>query len=249
MIYIDKRKGSGELRHHFPLAYKTKVIEMPAADFKFRGLGPGDKNIWIGVERKALGDMIQSMRDGRLAGFQLPKIMIAFQYRFIVIEGNYTIDKAGFIGVWRKGRGQVPFTLGRSPNYFRYAELDKFCQTITQLTGTVILRSGNKAETVAIVCNRYDWFQKSWEKHESLRVTYKAAPPPRRIRRPGPVARFAAELTSIKWVLADRVALEFGSVLEMVSAPVARWERIEGIGEIKAHQAWAELRGEKVRKR
>ena len=231
---------------------------MPSADFKFRGQGPGGVWFFIGIERKTLADMLQSMRDGRLAGFQLPRLMVAFKHRYIIVEGNYTIDDNGFIAVWRRGKGLVPFTLGNSPNNFRYAELDKFCQTITELAGVVIIRSNNKRETAAIVCNRFDWYQKPWEKHESLRVTYKAAPPPRRLRRPGVAARFAAELLSIKWVLADRLAAEFSSVLDMVGAPAPRkmpkqlrerWEGIEGIGKVKAAQAWAELRGEQVRMR
>jgi len=250
MIYIDKRVGSGELKRYFPLAYKTRLIEMPAADFKFRGLGPGDVKLWVGIERKALGDMLQSMRDGRLAGFQLPKMMAAFKYRFIIIEGSYQIDKDGFIAVWRRKKGLVPFKLGEdTQQYFRYAELDKFCQTITQLSGTVILRSNSKQETAAIVCNRYDWFQKRWKEHKSLQVGYEPPPPPRRLMRPGVVAQWAAKLYSIKWVLAARVEEEFDTVFEMVNAPVERWEKVKGIGKLKAAQAYAELRGEKVRVR
>jgi len=67
--------------------------------------------------------------------------------------------------------------------------------------------------------------------------------------RPGVVAEWAAKLYSIKWVLAARVEEEFDTVFEMVNASIGRWEKVKGIGKVKAAQAYAELRGEKVRVR
>ena len=71
MILIDSRIGSVEFEKQLPKDI-AQVTQLEYADFMFNGLGPNNE-IWsIGVERKAIGDLISCMFDNRFTGHQLP---------------------------------------------------------------------------------------------------------------------------------------------------------------------------------
>src|ERR1700685_3075549 len=89
MIYIDDRVGSIELLPTFqshrnrPQCSSSRLI---AGDMCFSGQGAMG-NCMIGVERKRLKDMLNSIRSGRFSGEQLPKLIEHYEYSYLIVEG------------------------------------------------------------------------------------------------------------------------------------------------------------------
>ena len=94
MILIDDRMGSKELLPLFrPYDVTVELSHLEYADIAFFGNGPTGPEL-VGIERKTLHDLVNSMRSRRLSGYQLPGLMAAYAWVYIVVEG-----------VWRAGDG------------------------------------------------------------------------------------------------------------------------------------------------
>ena len=140
MILIDSSTGSRELL--------SKILETGApaclvdikdegADYAFQGNGP-DGPILIGIERKTLTDLVDSIYSGRLAGIQVPKMQETYSVRVLVVEGEWRADKEGrIVRPWaggktsfsRNGRRQHPefqeiFGFGLSNSTFNGLSID-----------------------------------------------------------------------------------------------------------------------------
>lgn len=112
-LWVDSRTGSKEL---LPALRKQRLTAeltvLDAADFAFEGLGPSGP-MQIGVERKTLGDLISSLRSGRLQGrsaderSQLDRLHKAYDIVWLLVEGFYTTDRQGNF-VTERGHKHVP---------------------------------------------------------------------------------------------------------------------------------------------
>ena len=86
-VQVDDRVGSRELlpelkRLHIP----AEKVRLPFADAAFEGNGPAGP-VKVGIERKTIYDLMQSMTTGRLSAHQLPGLVQNFDHRWIVVEG------------------------------------------------------------------------------------------------------------------------------------------------------------------
>ena len=87
MVTVDPRSGSAEIKPLLDsLHLKTELRMMPAADFAFDGDGPKGKSR-IGIERKTVKDLLACMRDNRLVGVQIPRLVLHYDVRYLLIEG------------------------------------------------------------------------------------------------------------------------------------------------------------------
>ena len=150
MISVDDRIGSIELIPILQSAAQTlcsakhKVIppvtstRLVAGDVCFDGNGQGGKRIAVGIERKRLRDMINSIRTGRYAGSQLPTMLDLYDDCYLIIEGYQRCGQdgeletlltraesfsSGLSGKW------APLTIGNNQT-FRFTELDHFICTM-----------------------------------------------------------------------------------------------------------------------
>ena len=85
VVSVDDRMGSGEVAPilrglHVPV----KVERMDSADFAFEGNGPKGRCL-VGIERKKVKELIQSIESGRFEGEQLPK-MVKTQQDWLTLE-------------------------------------------------------------------------------------------------------------------------------------------------------------------
>jgi len=228
MIVIDNRIGSKELLPHFPQSI-AKLGSLEYADACFLGNGP-EGPVMVGVERKALGDLLSSMQTGRLAGHQLLGLINSYHTVYLIVEGIWRTDpRSGLLEV-RRGQGWTPFGFGK--RQWMTKEMDNFLNTLEVIGGVVVRTTPSMRETASLITNTYHWWSKEWEDHKSHLAIHKG-----RVRqdsvlltKPSLVRRMSAEISGIGWGRSKNVDSHFSSVREMVLADGREWLEIPGIG-------------------
>jgi ERCC4-type nuclease len=100
MITVDFRQGSHDLveplRRTGIEVYETETPdEMPFGDIAFEGRGEKGKRVQVGIEFKKIEELVGSLRTGRLQGHQAPGMQDAYDFRYLLIEGELLYDKRG----------------------------------------------------------------------------------------------------------------------------------------------------------
>lgn len=250
MILIDPRAGS----HQYLAKIKGKVnckvehSSLPSGDFAFDGNGPNGR-IGIGIELKRLDDMLGSMRQGRLAGDQLVNMNGGYGMTYVILQGRYRPDEEGNLTVLRKTRDGMKWVVldisrgnAAMGRMFKYAELDKHICTLECLKHVCMVRAETSLEVTWQVVNRYLWWQKAWEEHNSgdpIKLQAEVMFNRVSLRRD-----IATRIPAIGWKRSKDVAVHFKTTYDMVTASAEEWQEVEGIGGKIAKDVWSKLRSE-----
>jgi len=225
VVLVDERVGSRELLSSLrALGVDAELSGKLDADFQFIGEGE-DGPVLVGLERKDIQDLLNSMRDGRLAGQQLPQFVRAYEVRYLVVEGIWRRQRStGLVeiknGVWVASRGK-----------HKYAEVVGFLCRLQALWQVQLWRTADAEETSALLAEVYSWWQKPWEEHKRHAI-YAPVPVPK--GRPSWLPHESSLLE--EWLsrlpgIADRaipLAKYFSSPRDMADADVDRWLTIRG---------------------
>lgn len=173
MIYLDSRVGSKDLLPCFkPFGVP---IEMTRIDLMLDEPSAGDAcwvgngehgECMIGVERKRIGDLVDSVRSKRLSGLQLPGMRKLYPYIALIVEG-----------IWRPGeRGELE-VLGRDGRWWPqrgilYSGISNFLRSQQVIDGVEVIRTSTDRETAVCMVNAWHWWQKPWAAHRSHRQIY-----------------------------------------------------------------------------
>ncbi len=242
-VFVDRREGSAGLAP-FLAGYRlpVEIRHMDYADIAFDGHGPMGPHR-IGIERKCLGDMLQSMRSGRLSGHQIPGLMATYDTVYVIVEGVYRCaPESGILETFRRG-GWAPHTLGTQR--FLWHELEGYLATLESKGGVRLRWSSGIGQTAAIVDSLYRWWGKDWARHKALDVVYTPPPPTLGLVEPSLVRKVAVQLPGVGWDKAAAVDERFKSVAEMVGAGVKDWAALKGFGKVLAARVVRCLKGEK----
>src|ERR1035437_1042749 len=126
MILVDRRIGSNDLLAPLKAArFEVQLVELEVGDIAFEGKGPNGTTLNVGVELKVLGDRINSLRTGRLAGHQLPGLLKPYDYAWLLVEGQWRANAAGPVTT-QKRRG----LWAAVPGKMSASELDKQLLTL-----------------------------------------------------------------------------------------------------------------------
>lgn len=238
MILVDRRIGSEEV---LPLIQKrdraipVELSDLPFGDFCFEGQGPNGHSM-VGIERKRVKDMMNSIRSGRFSGHQLPGMLQFYQFQYLIIEGIFRPNPLnGMLEEWHGRGGWNPVCLGSIQ--FMYREIDQFLNTIERKTPVRVHRVSTPAETAFQVVDLYKWWtDKSWEAHRAHQAFQEDNHV--EIFKPSMVRQVAALLPGIDWVISKAVDEHFhGSMTAMLQATPDEWQGIKGIGPTKARSA------------
>jgi ERCC4-type nuclease len=230
VIVIDPRTGSGELEPLFK-SYGIDVIKdtLTFGDFAFSGNGPNGA-VGVGIERKRMNDLVASIRDKRLSGYQLPGLLKTYDYVYLLIEGIFRVGKSGAIEIYvhKAWRNMIAGT-----RTVTYREIDHYVASLTHMCGVNVLYTGTKEQTVEQIISRYRWWNdKEWSKHGSFDQIYTHVPDPigrsRLMRRTvSLVDKVAAQLFGV-----DKKAFELGkkfkTVKQLANATVSELEQVVG---------------------
>lgn len=236
IIYIDDRVGSKEL---VDLVEDAIPVSLEYGDICFTGNGP-DGQVEIGIERKKIGDLINSISSGRLSGHQIPGLLDTYYRTYIIAEGICRENPTtGELEVLRATKWTH---LDRGRRKFAYRDVWAYLTTIETMTGIVVRHTANTMETVRHIEWLYRWWSKKWEAHHGHLQLHK---PPQtillRVEKPSLIRRVASELTGIGWMRSREVEKTFGTLRKMFEAKESEWRGIEGIGKLTSRKAWREL--------
>lgn len=93
LVLMDTREPENiRLAFRSVLGETVEYVALPEGDFAI----PDKDNCLLGIERKTVGDLINSLRDGRLVS-QLRRMETAYTYRVLLIEGELRITGEGFV--------------------------------------------------------------------------------------------------------------------------------------------------------
>jgi ERCC4-type nuclease len=237
VIYVDPRIGSGELAR--PLQMRGLPVEVTPLDFgdiAIVGNGPGGHTLLVGVERKRITDLVQSMTSGRLSGHQLPGLVEMYAHRWLLVEGAYREADNGLL--------EIPAGGGRwTTTRLSHSAVEAYLLTLTLRGGLHVHRTfDTRASVIWIGALHQWWTAKQWSEHRSHLATHQPADPGI-WSRPTIVHKMAAQLPGIGDEKAAAVAKHFKTVTEMVEATEAAWRQIPGIGKTLAAGAVRSLRG------
>lgn len=250
MIIIDPRIGSADLLPYIKkFDIPCELSPLDYGDFVFSGPGPGDSQRTYAFERKRLGDLCQSMRDGRLSGHQLIGLLDTYHSVSVIVEGIYSPGKDGLLMELR-GAGWIPAGKGR----IMYREVDAFLNSLTEKCGVHVLRSASAYETAVMLSTRYIWAQKPWDSHRGHLAIHDSTPAWQRVEggllrqsvrlvKPSLLRKLANQLDGIGWERSEAVAQHFSSAKEMCNAKVGEWQEIKGVGKKIAEKVVAQLAG------
>ncbi len=240
MIRLDDRRGSGKLERHFT-SYGIRVVKMRLefGDFDFLGNGPRGVCAVV-IERKTIGDLINSMKDRRLSGHQLPGIGEGYDYAYLIVEGTWRPGPDGAV--------EVPSGKGWRSEGVHYRAVDNYLDGLMLRAGVGVWRTYNELETVAAVVDRYrGWNDKKWHDHHAHDQVYAPATPSdgRRVllrrREVSLCEKWAMQLKGVDRK-ARAVAEYFRSGQAMANADEVAWQSIKGIGEKVAERSVWEIR-------
>lgn len=233
MMYVDRRAGSGEL--FLPLQSAGLACELTTLDYgdcAFVGNGSAGE-ILIGIERKTVRDLLQSMQTGRLSGHQLPGLVEQYAYRWLLVEGPYRCGK--------DGRIEIPWRTGWEPVRLMYSAVEAYLLTLTLRGGLHVQRTFGIQESAQWLAALYHWWTaKDWQAHRSHLALHQPADAAI-WSRPTLVQRMAAQLPGID-EKAKPVGEHFKTVAAMVAAEETQWRTIPGIGKVTAARVRAAMR-------
>lgn len=236
MIEIDNRVGSRELLQFFP-ENTARLKRLEFADFAFVGNGKDNMPIFVGIERKTIPDLVNSIHTGRLAGYQAPGLYNSYNVIYIVVEGTWRENKDGFVEIPRRGWRNAAYSGGK----VKCSALLNFLNTLDIAYGFHVRSSATPHQTASLVLSLYQWWTKDYSKHHAVDSIFDGPQ--------GPIAfkasftrKVACQLPRIGWEISGRVEERFGSVENMLQATIKDWQQIPGIGKVTAEKAYAQLR-------
>lgn len=224
----------------------------------FGDLAISASNGWlIGYERKKLDDLVKSMLDRRLAGFQLRNMFKMYDRVELVIESVFRPGDGGSIEILGRN-GWSTYFFNRSG--ISYRQLDSYLYSQYECGGVPCWRTASTVETAHLYASRYHWWQKDYDLHKSHDVIFSNEPTAQRRGAvlmqqgdPNPVTMLAAQIPGIDAKAWD-VGKHFKSPYAMISAGVNEWREcpwtdrkgnIKHFGKDTARAIVQWLRGEK----
>ena len=240
MILIDPRVGSKELLLHIQrLKIPVELSPLAYGDACFDGNGPRGP-MSIGIERKALGDMLHCIDDARYAAYQRPGMAKLYNYSLLIIEGiwkpdydtGYLLDLIATM-TWRPYRYRSQMV--------RYSKLFRYILSL-QLSGQPVIITRDLEHTAYNIVECYHYFSKKWDNHTSLREIQKY-PLAEVGGAPSLVRKCAAQVDGLGVKISSEVDKHFGSLYDMSSADELSWVKIPGISVRLARRIVKEIRG------
>jgi hypothetical protein len=213
--YIQKALATYDL----PVA----TSRLDFGDAMWEGCGPAGACL-VGVERKRLPDLIASMKDRRLAGWQIRGMSKAYDYICLIVEGVWRPTPSGAIEVHEHGSWRP---LYHQRQGISYRQVTSYISSLTYRAGLFVWRTSSAAETAAWYVSEYMSWQKPWGDHHAHETIYADGPSKHRkgqqrgramiaTRDPGLVEQVAAQFPHLDrraWLAGGK----FRTVREMVT--------------------------------
>jgi ERCC4-type nuclease len=229
---------------------------LAAGDFYFAGNGPKGPALF-GIERKRTKDMLSSIRYGRFAGEQIPKLFNHYEFVFLIIESRAKTNWQTGILEESYGRETSPVTFGNGRQTFLGLELMSWMNSISVNTPIRIIRTRDERETVEWVVALNHTFSKQWDDH-SAHVAIHQPQEFAMVGKASTVRRMAHTLEGVGWDRSGKIEHHpgIGSVADFICRDSIKcenegrfktkedWSKIPGICKVLADRIWKQLHGQ-----
>ena len=226
-LWVSSSVGSRELLPTLvKLGVPARLTQLDSADFAFEGHGP-EGPAQVGLERKTVTDLIDSLNTGRLQGppseasrgGQLSRLRDAYDFVFLVVEGSWAVDRQG-----RLTRRRRPMPGQMTEDALIKRVLSIYWQSGIRLC---LWRTITRRETAAFVASCYHWFtDKPWDAHTTMLTVYDRGP-----LTPRPLSLFREMVMRLPGIgLAASTAAEQafqGSMDRALHGSVADWAAVQ----------------------
>lgn len=228
LLLVDPRLGSKDLIEPLRMMGLDVDPVQIDADIAFEGRGIGGTPVTIGVEFKKLGELVQALQTERLQGHQLLQMQAAFEFKWLLVEGEIITDAQGFLS---RRIGKRKFV--RLPGGMTLDSLWKRLLTLQICGGLTPVLVETRVHTLHFVETLYHfWTDKNQDEHKSHIAIYE---PPTLVP-PSQFRRTIFTLPGIGQDLARKAESRFGSLREAFNASEVGWADIEGVGMRTAHK-------------
>lgn len=205
-------------------------VPLQYGDFVYEARGWGDEPISVCVERKRLRDLVNSLVLSKRLVQQFRDARTAHQVHYLIAEvGSYRKGESSVIEVKQNGEWK-PYNFGSKDKsiYIGWDRLESCLESLTVVDRVIVHKTFGPKETAQKLLHLYHWWSVAPEQHTTTQAFYSGPVP--FAGKLSLVRRVAKELPEIGWELSGRIERRFKDVREMVNAPVADWESVEGIG-------------------
>jgi ERCC4-type nuclease len=238
-LLVDDRAGSHELVKPLrKLGLPVEETRLESADVMFEGRGEKGASVLIGIEYKKLGELVQALRTERLQGHQLLKMQAAYDFNYLLIEGEVRYGPSGLLTQKaRYGRREdraIPGKMG-------VGELLKRLHVLHLRGGLTPLFARALSDTLQQITALYRvWTDCALDEHKSHIAIYR---PPALV----PVSEFRVfmqSLNGVGFVASKAAEAHFGgNIQKAVNATAQEWQQVEGIGIKLSHRIVRTFRG------
>ncbi len=225
-LLVDRRQGSHELVKPLKkLGLPVEETTLESADVMFEGRGEGGRPVLVGIEYKKLGELVQALRTERLQGHQLLKMQAAYDFNYLLIEGEVLYGPSGILvqpSGYRRGQTRpIPGKMG-------VAELLKRLHTLHLRGGLNPLWSRSLPDTLQQITSLYRvWTDCALDEHKSHIAIYR----PPALQPISQFRTFVQSLEGISFGTSKAIEAHFhGSIKAAVNASREEWLKIDGIG-------------------
>jgi len=238
MILIDARTGSRELAPH--ITSPKTICHLDYADFAFSGNGP-EGQVGVGVERKTLMDLLQSMTSGRLSGHQVIGLREQYDEVYLLVEGVWRPHAVTGVLMRIGGKGKW-IAAAQGSRRFMVRDVWNFCHSLTNICGVHVVCTSNMTESGRWLDATFAWWNKRWTDHKShaqwVRPREHAT-----FRKPGLTTRFFAQLDGIGWDKAKKLGEFYPDMEAVIHADEKELQTVDGIGPKLAKSIIKQIRG------
>ncbi len=226
-VLVDSRVGAFEASPHLKkLGIPVLVTTLRFGDFCFAGNGPSG-GVLIGIERKTVSDLVNSMLTGRLSGHQLIGMLEMYNYSYLLVEGVMRANPKN--GIAEVPRGRRWFPANRGERLLRKDDIDKYLHTLSVMAGVIVWHTRTIKDSAQWISGLYKWWCKDWNKHSS-HLRHHRHFGTFSIRKPPLAVRVAAEFAGVGIRKANAAAKKFGSVHAFINASEKELSEVDGIG-------------------
>lgn len=241
MILIDNRIGSAEIAQY--ITQPHMLCKLDYADFSWPGNGP-DGVVTIGVERKGVMDLLQSMTSGRLSGHQLIGLSAEYDKVYLLVEGIWRPDKKTGV-LMRVGNNGKWVAAAQGSRRFMARDVYNYFNTLQIICGVTVILTSNQWETGKWLDTCYGWWSKEWNKHKS-HLQFQKPVTHAQLVKPNLVTRVASQFNNIGWDKAKKIGKRFKLLKDFMEADEDDLMEIKGIGPKLAKSIVLQKKGEEI---
>lgn len=232
--------GADIINHIKRLGIPCQRADLDYGDATFEGNGPLG-SVAVGIERKALHDMLTCIDDSRYTGHQRIGMELMYGVSVLMVEGHWKPHDGN--GLLMEG-----FSGGTAWGYNRhrgrqalYAKLYRYLISVS-LSGVVCSYSRDVWHTAYNIVEWYHYFQKPWREHKALMAMQKVQVPTLQ-GKPTLTRRWAFAIDDIGETTSEAATKVFKTPYDLASADEEEWLRVPGVGVKTAQRIVREVRG------